>query len=251
MFAERISLPEFDPDELEKLIYTLLSVDGEKWLPKERARDFLCVRPTIIGTDSQIGVAKPTAALLYIIVGYMARWDTPAGGKRLLTNPHDVVRSWVGGFGYAKRAQITDHLCKSPRRHIVKAITRFYGYMEPMATAPRPQLLCGLEAQGWQEGTRQAPLDNQLILNGVTRRSCLDLAKERLGGDLEVTERMFTIGEIQEAASEGRLLEAFAAGTAWFITPISLIHHRGKDIKIPTGPNGTLAEITSDAILVR
>jgi branched-subunit amino acid aminotransferase/4-amino-4-deoxychorismate lyase len=51
-------------------------------------------------------------------------------------------------------------------------------------------------------------------LNGVTRRSCLDLAKERLGGDLEVTEHMFTIGEIQEAALEGRLLEAFAAGTA-------------------------------------
>ena len=30
----------------------------------------------------------------------------------------------------------------------------------------------------------------------------------------------------------------------WFITPIALIHHRGKDINIPTGPDGTPAEIT-------
>jgi branched-chain amino acid aminotransferase len=30
----------------------------------------------------------------------------------------------------------------------------------------------------------------------------------------------------------------------WFITPISLIRHRSEDIKIPTGPDGTPAEIT-------
>lgn len=30
----------------------------------------------------------------------------------------------------------------------------------------------------------------------------------------------------------------------WFITPIALIHHRGNDIHIPTGPNGTPAGIT-------
>ena len=30
----------------------------------------------------------------------------------------------------------------------------------------------------------------------------------------------------------------------WFITPIATIHHRGKVINIPTGPDGTPAEIT-------
>lgn len=59
-----------------------------------------------------------------------------------------------------------------------------------------------------------APWDDQLILNGVTRRSCLDLARERLNDELEVSERKFTIGEIQEAEEESRLLESFAAGTA-------------------------------------
>jgi branched-chain amino acid aminotransferase len=217
MSAERISLPEFDPDELEKLIYTLLSVDGKKWLPKERAGDFLYVRPTIIGTDSQIGVAKPTAALLYIIVGYMARMDTPAGGKRLLTNPDNVVRSWVGGFGYAKvganygpSLQVTQEAYRQGYHQILW----LYGPNGDCTEAGGSNFFVVWKHKNGTKELVTAPLDNQLILNGVTRRSCLDLAKERLGGDLEVTERMFTIGEVQEAALEGRLLEAFAAGTA-------------------------------------
>lgn len=59
-----------------------------------------------------------------------------------------------------------------------------------------------------------APLDHRFILNGVTRRSCLELVRERLVGELEIVERRFTIGELQEAAAENRLLESFAAGTA-------------------------------------
>lgn len=65
-----------------------------------------------------------------------------------------------------------------------------------------------------------APLDDKVILNGVTRRSALDLAQERLtkpAGDLEpltISERKYTMAEVIEAHEEGRLMEAFASGTA-------------------------------------
>ena len=59
-----------------------------------------------------------------------------------------------------------------------------------------------------------APLDDKIILDGVTRRSILQLARERLGQNLEVVERKYAMCEIEDAAQEGRLLEAFAAGTA-------------------------------------
>ena len=59
-----------------------------------------------------------------------------------------------------------------------------------------------------------APLDDKIILDGVTRRSCLELAAERLSSDLEVVERKFTISEVIQASAEGRLLEAFVSGTA-------------------------------------
>lgn len=69
-----------------------------------------------------------------------------------------------------------------------------------------------------------APLDDKIILPGVTRRSVLDLTRERLTdgskdlpSDLEgltVAERTYTIDEIVEAREEGRLVESFLSGTA-------------------------------------
>jgi branched-chain amino acid aminotransferase len=69
-----------------------------------------------------------------------------------------------------------------------------------------------------------APLDGKIILDGVTRRSVLELARERLVLDskylnseiqgLEVVERMFSMLEVVEAQKEGRLIEAFVSGTA-------------------------------------
>ena len=59
-----------------------------------------------------------------------------------------------------------------------------------------------------------APLDDKIILDGVTRRSVLQLARERLGSDLEIVERNFTMSEVEDAAQSSRLLEAFAVGTA-------------------------------------
>lgn len=217
MSAERISLPQFNPDELEKLIYALVSVDGPKWLPQSRAGEFLYIRPTIIGTDSQIGVAKPTAALLYIIIGYMGRMDTPAGGKRLLTNPDDVVRSWVGGFGFAKvganygpSLQATEEAYRQGYHQILW----LYGPNGECTEAGGSNFFVVWQRKDGKKELITAPLDDQLILNGVTRRSCLDLARERLKDELDITERKFTIGELQEASAEGRLLESFAAGTA-------------------------------------
>lgn len=73
-----------------------------------------------------------------------------------------------------------------------------------------------------------AALENQLILPGVTRRSVLDLARERFSSSaatdagtvagglkpLDVIERSFTISEVEEASKEGRIIEAFVSGTA-------------------------------------
>src|SRR5690606_13383906 len=84
-----------------------------------------------------------------------------------------------------------------------------------------------------------APLDGT-ILNGVTRDSILELARDRLTKEgWEVSERKFTIGEVAKAADEGRLLEAFGAGTAAVVSPIKKINWDGgisgspRDIHVP------------------
>lgn len=57
--STRISLPAFEPEELEKLITALVAVDGEKWLPKSRPGTCLYLRPTMIGSAPALGVATP------------------------------------------------------------------------------------------------------------------------------------------------------------------------------------------------
>lgn len=231
--ATRISLPAFNPKELQKLIETLVAVDGEKWLPKSRPGTFLYLRPTMIATAAALGVQKPKEALLYIMACCFPSFDTPSGaagpsdnmtqqsskaksGLKLLASKEDTVRAWPGGFGYAKvGANYGPSL-------IAQGEAKARGFDQVLWLLGKD---CDVTEAGasnffvvWRkEGKLQlvtAPLDDKIILDGVTRRSVLQLARERLGGDLEIVERKYTMSEVEDAAEEGRLLEAFAAGTA-------------------------------------
>lgn len=249
MSAARISLPVFEPAELTKLMTALLSVDGPRWIPRDRQGSFLYIRPTLIGTHSQLGVSAPREAMMYIIVSFMPRMDTPLGGMRLHTSPDDMVRAWVGGFGYAKvGANYGPSLLatQDARRRGYHQILWLYGSQGECTEAGASNFFIVWRRKS--DGKKElitAPLDDKLILDGVTRRSCLEIARQRLADDIEITERKYTIDEVIEAHAEGRLLESFAAGTAYFICPISQIHHRGKDINIPMGTDYQPGEITS------
>ncbi|KAF3058130.1 Branched-chain-amino-acid aminotransferase, mitochondrial [Daldinia childiae] len=241
MSSVRISLPSFPPAEVEKLLLALMSVDGPKWLPRDRPGSFIYLRPTLIGTQSQLGVQAPSEALLYIISSYMPVLDSPAGGLKLHTSPDDMVRAWVGGFGYAKvGANYGPSLLatKEARARGFGQILWLYGSEGYCTEAGASNFFVLWKTKEGKTQLVTAPLDDRLILDGVTRRSVLQLARERFGDEIEIVERRYTIKEVLEASTEGRLLESFAAGTAFFVCPISLIHHRGQDIQIPMGKAG-------------
>ncbi|KAI0134158.1 branched-chain amino acid aminotransferase [Xylariales sp. AK1849] len=249
MSSVRISLPAFEPGEVEKLITALMAVDGPKWLPRERPGSFIYLRPTMIGTQSQLGVQAPSEAMMYIIASFMAEMDSPPGGMKLHTSPNDMVRAWVGGFGYAKvganygpsllatqeaRARGFGQILwlYGEKGYCTEAgASNFFVVMKDKETG-RPQLVT-------------APLGDKLILDGVTRRSVLQLVRERCADEIEVVERQYTIDEVLEADKEGRLVESFASGTAYFVCPVSLIHHRGEDVNISMGKAGDGGVLTN------
>ncbi|RYP88566.1 hypothetical protein DL769_000262 [Monosporascus sp. CRB-8-3] len=247
MSSVRISLPSFPPEELKKLMIALMSVDGPKWLPRDRPGSFLYLRPTMIGTQPQLGVQAPSEALLYIIVTFMPVMDTPPGGMKLHTSPDDMVRAWVGGFGYAKvGANYGPSLLATveARARGFSQILWLYGPDGECTEAGASNFFMVWKTKEGKTQLVTAPLDDRLILDGVTRRSVLQLVRERLADEVEVVERKYTIKEVVEADSEGRIVEAFAAGTAFFICPVSLIHHRGSDIQTPMGKAGDGGSIT-------
>lgn len=237
--ANRISLPAFDPNALQKLIETLVAVDGEKWLPKSRPGTFLYLRPTMIATGPGLGVQKPKEALLYIIACCFPSFDTPSGtagpngdivqqpskarpGLKLLASKEDIVRAWPGGFGHAKVG------ANYGPSIIAAAEAKHRGFDQVLWLLGKE---CHVTEAGlsnffvvWKTGTGElqlvtAPLEDKIILDGVTRRSVLQLARERLGHELEIVERKFTMSEVEAAAEGSTLIEAFAVGTAVIVHP--------------------------------
>ena len=240
--AARIALPAFDPDELQKLIEKLVSVDGRKWLPKERPGEFLYLRPTMIANGAGLGVQKPKEALLYIIACCFPAFDGPSGtqrvdtngdmngmtqtkkaGLKLLASREDMFRAWPGGFGYAKLGANygPSLIAQAEAKHRgFDQILWLFGQQCDVTEAGASNFFVVWKTREGKMQLVTAPLGDKIILDGVTRRSVLDLVRTRLGGTwedlqrLEVVERKYTMREIEEAVEEGRLIEAFAAGTA-------------------------------------
>lgn len=257
--AARISLPDFDPAQLETLIKKLCSVDGPKWLPNKGG--FLYLRPTFIGTDAGLGVQVPKEALLYVVIACFPDWSDPrnlpgaaapipglssavkeAKGLKLLASKEDAIRAWPGGFGFAKLgANYGPSLMAQgeARARGYDQILWLFGPDGNVTEAGASNFFVVWRTKQGQLQLVTAPLKDQIILEGVTRASVLDLARERLSNTadglegLEVVERQFSMSELAEVALDGRLVEAFAAGTAYFVAPVGLIGWKEHELEIP------------------
>lgn len=237
--AQRASLPGFKFEELKRLIGKLLQIDGPRWLPKDQPETFLYLRPTLIGSGPHLGIQTPKEALLFIIA---VPWPDPAKkklepgvqpGLKLLASQPDTIRAWPGGFGYAKLgANYGPSLSAHGKAQALgfDQVLWLFGDDRQVTEAGASNFFIVWDNK--ETGKLElvtAPLENQLILPGVTRRSVLQLARThftKAHGSLapvEVVEKTFTIGDVEQAWKEGRIVEAFVCGTAYFVTPVKLV----------------------------
>lgn len=243
--ADRIALPTFDGEELQKLIDKLLVVD-ESFVPGGAGYS-LYLRPTMIATSEGLGVGTPDKALLYVIASPVGPYYS-SGFKPVSLEATDyAVRAWPGGVGNRKLGA-NYAPCVKPQ---LEAASRGYhqnlwlfgeeGYVTEVGTM---NVFFVFKNSDGKKELVTAPLDGT-ILEGVTRDSILELTKERLpANEWIISERKYTIGEIEERAAKGELIEAFGAGTAAVVSPIMNIGWKGKDIAVPlaAGNSGDLTK---------
>ena len=74
------------------------------------------------------------------------------------------------------------------------------------------------------------PALSDSILAGITRQSVLELARQ---WGMPVEERKISVKELVIAMEQGKVQEAFGAGTAATIAHIKLIGHEGKNYQLP------------------
>jgi branched-chain amino acid aminotransferase len=88
----------------------------------------------------------------------------------------------------------------------------------------------------YKDGTIVTP-DSDSILEGITRDSILQLAKDR---GHKVERRQMTIDEWRDGAASGDIVEVFACGTAAVVTPIAQLKAADFTIGSEDAPAGEL-----------
>ena len=89
------------------------------------------------------------------------------------------------------------------------------------------------------------PALNGSILPGITRKSCLQILRDK---GFEVEERKLSVDELIQAAEDGSLEEAFGSGTAAVISPIGELSYGGKNYIVSGGKIGPVAQDLYDTL---
>lgn len=84
----------------------------------------------------------------------------------------------------------------------------------------------------YRDGSIVTPELSGTILEGVTRNSLIELARER---GHEVIERKYSIDEWRADAESGDLVEVFACGTAAVIVPVGTLKWHGGEVSMGGG----------------
>jgi len=197
-------------------------------------------------------VTASTHALLYVILSPSGPYFSKASLEKgvALLAVHEHVRSWPGGTGGFKLG-LNYAPCFAPQR---TAAARGYdqvlwllGDDRRVTEAGAMNFFVALKGEDGGIDVVTPPLDGT-ILPGVTRASVIDLLKSHsaasplpgVPGDLRirVVERVVTVPELVQAASEGRLVESFAVGTAVVVACIARIGYEDADIIMPPRKDG-------------
>ena len=196
------------------------------------------LRPAMIATDPSLAVQSPKEVLLYIVTTLFPSFDEPidkATGKpkaipglELLASREDTIRAWPGGFGYAKVGANYGPSLVAQQEAKARGFNQILWLFGPDSEVTEAGASNFFVVWKTRDGKMQlitAPLVDKIILEGITRRSVLEITKERLGDELEIVERKYGIKEVEEAVEEGRMVEAFVAGTAVRELPFPPAHN--------------------------
>nr|XP_054596138.1 branched-chain-amino-acid aminotransferase, cytosolic isoform X2 [Nothobranchius furzeri] len=235
--AERSCLPLFDKNELLECIKKLVEVDQE-WVPYSQTAS-LYIRPTFIGTEPSLGVARPGKAMIFVIVGPVGPYFATGSFNpvSLLADP-SFVRAWKGGVGAYKMGGNygpTIAVQNEAQKRGCQQVLWLYEEEEQITEVGTMNLFIYWTNTKGERELVTPPLDG-IILPGVTRQSLLDLS--RSWGEFKVTECTVNMKELLDALDAGRVLEMFGAGTACVVCPVGSLLYKGKTYQIPTMQNG-------------
>ncbi|SHK61098.1 branched-chain amino acid aminotransferase [Hymenobacter psychrotolerans] len=221
--AERMCMPQVPEELFMQGLTQLIRLDAD-WVPNTPG-SALYIRPLMFATDGFIGVRPSNEYRLLIFTCPVGLYYSKPLRVRF---EEKYVRSVEGGAGYAKNAgnygaamYPTKLAQQEGYNQLIWTDASEHRYVEESGTMNAIFII---------DGRLVTPALSSSILDGITRRSVLQLARD---WGMSVEERKVSAVEVMQALAEGRLQEAFGVGTAATIAPISVIGYQGQDHELP------------------
>jgi len=229
--AERLGMPQIPPELQLEATHLLVDLLRE-WVPPRPGA--LYVRPCLIGTEPALGVGTSRTHLYFIVASPVGPYFTAGFADIAVMVEEQQVRAAPGGVGFAKTGG--NYAAGIPAQKRAKEA----GYDQVLwldAVEHRHvEELNAMNVFVVQDGELVTPPAGGTILDGITRRSLLELGPE-LG--FPASERPLVMEQLVRDIESGRVSEMMAVGTAAVVTPIGALGYRGRRIEIGRGADVT------------
>ena len=233
--AERLCLPQI-PEELALAGITELVKLERDWVPHEEGTS-LYIRPFMIGTDPALGVHSSHHVQYIVIVCPVGAYYPEGLAPVKIYVESEDVRAVKGGTGmaktggnYAASLRAGDRAEKQGYSQVLWLDGVHRKYIEEVGA---------MNVMFKVNGKILTPDLNGSVLDGITRRSCIQLLKD---WGYEVEERRISYEELFQAAEDGTLEEAWGTGTAAVVSPIGELAMEGKKVTISGNQIGELTQ---------
>ena len=227
--ARRLALPELPVEYFVQSLRELIAVDGG-WVPAGEDQS-LYLRPFMFAKEAFLGVRPANKVAYYLIASPVGAYFKGGAKPVSIWLSEDYARAGKGGTGAAKTGG----------NYAASLLPQAEAYEQGCDQVVFLDAEGNVEELGGmnivfvrKDGTLVTP-ESDSILEGITRLSLLQLAKDR-GHTVE--RRPVTLTEWREGVASGDIVEAFACGTAAVVAPIGTL--KGHDFT-DAQPLGELA----------
>ncbi|WP_026711759.1 branched-chain amino acid aminotransferase [Flavobacterium filum] len=221
--ATRLAMPEVPEEIFIGGLKTILDLERD-WVKKGKGNT-LYIRPFMIAIGSGV-IAQPSTQYRFMIILSPAR-SYYSGEVKVIIAEH-YSRAANGGIGAAKAAG------NYSAQFYPTKLANEKGFQQIIWTDDATH--SKLEEAGTMNvffrinDTLYTAPTGERILDGVTRKSLIDIAK-RDGINVEI--RSVLVAELIEAAKNGSLKEIFGAGTAAVVNPIVGFSYQDNYYELP------------------
>jgi len=239
--ALRMCMPRFPQDRILQALRAMVYLD-QGWVPRAPGAT-LYIRPTMIATESALGLRAAEEYLFFIICCPVGAYYAEGFSPTRIYVEDRYARSIPGGAGNVKAAGNYAASLKAQTLAHDKGYAQVlwldaveHKYVEEVGSSNIFFLINGEVITPSLEGS---------ILPGITRDSVLQLARD---WGYPVKERRISIDEILAAGKDGTLQEGFGTGTAAAISPVGEFCYREERIQINGGVAGALSKRLYDEL---